>query len=95
MDRNYEAIFIITPKLSDNDVKALSEEMKSLIETNSGVKMLESVMEARKFAYPIKKETKGTYLRYEFTAPPETISKIKAAIKHREEILRCTFIKKE
>lgn len=95
MDRNYEAIFIVSSKLSDNDVKALSEEMKSLIEANPGVKMLEVALEARTFAYPIKKETKGTYFRYNFTAPPETIGKIKDAIKHREEILRSTFIKKE
>jgi small subunit ribosomal protein S6 len=95
MDKNYEAIFIISSKLSENDIKALTEEMKSLIESNQGVKMLESFVEARQFAYLIKKESKGTYLRYKFTAPPETISKIKEAIKHREEILRSTFIKKE
>jgi len=95
MDKNYEAIFIVSSKLSENDTKALTEELKSLIESNQGVKMLDSSTEARQFAYHIKKETKGSYLKYKFTAPPETIQNIKEAIKHREEILRSTFIKKE
>jgi len=95
MDKNYEAIFIVSSKLSENDTKALTEELKSLIESNPGVKILDSSTEARQFAYPIKKETKGNYLKYKFAAPPETIQNIKEAIKHREEILRSTFIKKE
>jgi small subunit ribosomal protein S6 len=95
MERTYEAIFILSSKLSENDLKDRAEELKKLIESNSGVKIIESLVEAKQFAYPIKKETKGTYLTYKFQAPTETISNIKDAIKHREEILRSTFINKE
>lgn len=95
MERNYEAIFIISSKLSENEVKDISEEFKNIIAVNDKVKVLETSVEMRTLAYPIKKETKGTFLTYKFNAPPETISNIKDAIKHREEILRSTFIKKE
>jgi len=95
MERNYEAIFIISSKLSENEVKDISEEFKNIIAANDKIKVLETSVEMRTLAYPIKKETKGIFLTYKFNAPPETISNIKEAIKHREEILRTTFIKKE
>lgn len=95
MERNYEAIFILSSRLSENEIKDVSEELKKIIEANNNVKILDTLVETRQFAYPIKKEMKGTYITYKFIAPPETISNIKDAIKHREEILRSTFVKKE
>jgi small subunit ribosomal protein S6 len=95
MDRNYEAIFVISSKLSENEIKDIAEELKKLIESKNNAKILDTLVEPRQFAYPIKKETKGTFITYKFQAPPETISNIKGEIKHREEILRITFVKKE
>jgi small subunit ribosomal protein S6 len=95
MQRNYDAIFIISSKLSENEIKNITDELKNLIEVDNGAKVSDTLVEPRQFAYPINKETKGTFITYKFNGPPETISKVKDAIKHREEILRTTFVKKE
>lgn len=95
MVRNYEAIFVISSKLNENETKEFSEKLKKTIEATQGVKIINSTMESRQFPYPIKKETKGTFLTYNFEAPPQAIQSIKEEIKHWEEILRSTFIKKE
>lgn len=95
MERNYEGIFILSSKLSENETQNMAEELKKIIESNENVKILETLVEPKQFAYLIKKETNGTYLTYKFQAPPETINNIKDAIKHREEILRSSFINKE
>ncbi len=95
MQRNYDAIFVISSKLSENELKSITDELKKIIETNENVQNIEIAIEPRQFAYPIKKETKGTFITYKFSGPPDTISKIKEAIKHREEILRTTFVNKD
>lgn len=95
MQRNYDAIFVISSKLSENELKEITEEIKKIIENNENVQNVEVSVESRPFAYPIKKEKKGTFITYKFSAPPETISKIKDAIRHREEILRTTFVKRD
>ncbi|MEO0076549.1 MAG: 30S ribosomal protein S6 [candidate division WOR-3 bacterium] len=95
MQRNYEAIFIVSAKLSENEVKDLSEQYKNIIMVDDKVKIIETSIENRQLAYPIKKQTKGIFIKYKFSATPDVISKIKDAIKHREEILRSTIIKQE
>jgi ribosomal protein S6 len=95
MDRNYDAIFVISSKLSENEIKDITEELKKIIELNKNTKVTETLVEPRQFAYPINKETKGTFITYKFQGPPDTINNIKTEIKHREEILRTTFVKKE
>lgn len=95
MANNYEAVFILSSKLSENELKDTTEGLRKLIESKNNVKITDTLADTRQFAYMIKKETKGTFVTIKFEAPPETISLIKDDIKHREEILRSTFIKKE
>lgn len=95
MERKYEAVFIISSKLSDEELNNLKDELRNIIAQQQDVKILETTSQQRNFAYPIRKETKGTYLTIRFTAPPTVIAQIKEIIKHREEILRTAFIKKE
>ncbi|MBS4015147.1 MAG: 30S ribosomal protein S6 [Candidatus Latescibacteria bacterium] len=95
MLRNYEVIFAISSKLNENETKDFAEKLKKILEATKDVTITSSTMEARQFPYLIKKESKGTFMTYTFQAPPEAIQSIKEEIKHREEILKSTFIKKE
>lgn len=95
MVRKYEVVFTISSKLNENETKEYAEKLKKVIEISSDVKIIDTVIEARNFPYLIKKESKGTFLTFLFEAPPEVIQKIKEELKHRDEILRTTFMKKE
>lgn len=95
MIRKYEAVFALTSKLNENETKEYAEKLKKIIEGSGDVKIIDSAMDARNFPYLIKKESKGTFVTYGFEAPPESIQKIKEELKHRDEILRVTFVKKE
>ncbi|MCX7785775.1 MAG: 30S ribosomal protein S6 [candidate division WOR-3 bacterium] len=95
MERQYEAVFIISSKLSEEELNNLKDELRNIIAQQQDVKILETISQQRNFAYPIKKETKGTYLTIRFTAPPSVIAVVKEAIKHREDILRTAFLKKD
>lgn len=95
MVRTYEAVFAISSKLNENETKEYADKLKKIIENSPDTKIIDTAIEARNFPYLIKKENKGTFVTFSFEAPPEAIKQIKEELKHRDEILRTTFIKKE
>lgn len=60
--RTYELALVADPRLSDDDVTALSTEYKQLITSRGGEILREESWGRRKLAYPIHKLTEGRYL---------------------------------
>ncbi len=60
--RTYELALVADPRLSDDDVTALSTEFKQLITSRGGEVLREESWGRRKLAYPIHKLTEGRYL---------------------------------
>ncbi len=58
---NYETVFILTPVLSDAQMKEAVEKFKNLL-TDQGAEIVnEENWGLRKLAYPIDKKTTGFY----------------------------------
>ncbi|MEO8195166.1 MAG: 30S ribosomal protein S6 [Thermoanaerobaculia bacterium] len=60
--RTYELALVADPRLSDDDMTALSTEFKQLITSRGGEVVREESWGRRKLAYPIRKLTEGRYL---------------------------------
>ena len=60
--RTYELALVADPRLSDDDMTALSTEYKQLITSRGGEVVREESWGRRKLAYPIHKLTEGRYL---------------------------------
>jgi len=90
--KDYEAVFILTPKLAKGDTQKLADNLKKSIEAAGGEQIVEEKIEKRQLQYPIKKQKEGIYLIYRFTAPTAAVEKIKADFKHNESVLRYAFI---
>lgn len=90
--KDYEAVFILSPKLSQDDIKKVGDDLKKSIETAKGENIVELKNEKRTMYFPIKKQKEGIYLIYRFTAPPDAVEKVKADFKHNEAVLRYAFI---
>ncbi|MCM8800378.1 MAG: 30S ribosomal protein S6, partial [Candidatus Omnitrophica bacterium] len=73
----YEALFILRPNLNKDKLKDLLNWLHNVVD-KSGGKVISSEVwqELRKLAYPIKKESEGTYYILNFNSKPEAISKI-------------------
>ena len=85
---NYEAVFILTPVLSDVQMKEAVEKFKTIL-TNEGAKIVnEENWGLRKLAYPIDKKTTGFYQLVEFKANPETIAKLEIQFRRDERVIR-------
>lgn len=89
--KHYEALFILSPNLKPEQLESLTKEIQKAIETEEVINLSAEPPEKRPLAYPIKKSTEGFYVIYRFQAQPGALERIKAALKHKDVILRSLF----
>jgi small subunit ribosomal protein S6 len=88
MKNQYETVFIITPVLSDAQVKETVKKFKDFITKEGGEFVNEEDWGLRKLAYPIQKKSTGFYNLFEFKADPSMIRKLEVQFKREERIIR-------
>jgi len=86
--RYYEATFIVDSILEDEKVEAIITRYISFFEKNGGEVVKTDKWGRRKFSYPIKKRTTGSYISLEFKAEPSIIAKLERAYHLDDDILR-------
>ena len=60
----YELVFVADPRLSDEDVVALTDEYKSMLTDSGGTITKAESWGKKRLAYPIQKLTEGYYVLY-------------------------------
>lgn len=60
--RTYELMFIVDPRVADEDVASITEEVKTLLTANGGQVIREEQWGRRKLAYEIEKLKEGKYV---------------------------------
>ena len=87
--KKYEAMLIIKPDLSDEEKKALFNQISEAVTKNNGNVIAASVWsEKRKLFFPIKRYREGIYYLLQFTIVPTSVKDINQAYKLNENILR-------
>ena len=84
----YETVFILTPVLSDVQMKEAVDKFINLLKESGAEIINEENWGLRKLAYPIQKKTTGFYELVEFKAEPEVIAKLEVNYRRDERILR-------
>jgi small subunit ribosomal protein S6 len=85
---NYETIFIITPLLTEEQMKEVAGKFRDYLTNNQAEIVHEENWGLRKLAYPIKKKSTGFYQLIEFKANPELIQRFEVEFKRDERIMR-------
>jgi len=88
MLNHYETVFIVTPVLSEAQVKEAVEKFKALIIENGGKIENEENWGLRKLAYPIQKKSTGFYQLLQFDAPGDLIEKLELNYRRDERVIR-------
>ncbi|MGQ1783733.1 MULTISPECIES: 30S ribosomal protein S6 [unclassified Saccharicrinis] len=88
MLNHYEAVFILTPVLSDVQMKEAVEKFRSVITENGGEMVNEENWGLRKLAYPIQKKSTGFYNLFDFKVQPDAIAKLELAFRRDERVIR-------
>ena len=89
----YETIFIITPLLTEDQMKEVAGKFRDYLTSNQAEIVHEENWGLRKLAYPIKKKSTGFYHLIEFQANPELIQRLEIEYKRDERIMRFLTIK--
>ena len=85
---HYETVFILTPVLSDDQMKEAVEKFKTILTDNEAKIVNEEQWGLRKLAYPIEKKTTGFYTLIEFDAEPTVVATLETAYRRDEKVLR-------
>jgi small subunit ribosomal protein S6 len=89
----YETVFIVTPVLSEAQMKEAVMKFRSLITEEGGTIVHEEDWGLRKLAYPIQKKSTGFYTLIEFKSSPEFINKLETEYRRDERIIRFLTLK--
>lgn len=88
MLNQYETVFIVTPVLSENQMKEAVQKFKKVITDNEGEIIHEENWGLKKLAYPIQKKSTGFYYLIEFRGQGELIEKLEVQYRRDERIIR-------
>ena len=86
--KNYETVFILTPVLSEAQMKDTAAKFMKILTDNKSEIVNEESWGLRKLAYPIDHKTTGFYYLFEFQAEPDVIAKLETEYRRDEKVMR-------
>jgi small subunit ribosomal protein S6 len=94
MMNQYETVFIMTPVLSDEQMKEAVKKYQDFLKEKGAEIVHEEAWGLRKLAYPIQKKSSGFYHLIEYKDNGEVIRDFEVAFKRDERILRLPTTRK-
>ena len=85
---NYESVFILTPVLSDSQMKDTADKFVKLLKDNGAEIVNYESWGLKKLAYTIQHKNTGFYHFVEFKAEPTLINTLEIEYKRDEKVLR-------
>jgi small subunit ribosomal protein S6 len=88
--RTYELVFVVDPRVSDEDVVAMTQEYKQMITAGGSQVSKEESWGRRKLAYPIAKLNEGKYvlLGIESEGGKSSLPAVEHRMRQNDKILR-------
>ncbi len=93
MMNQYETVFILTPVLSDAQMKETVEKFKGLLTAKGAEIINEENWGLKKMAYAIDKKSTGFYNLLEFKAEPTVVEKLEIGFRRDERVIRFLTVK--
>jgi len=84
----YELTYLISPELSESELKSLNEKINSLIQKEKGVLNEAKMPMKKKLAYPIKKQREAFLINLSFYFQAEKLGSLEKELKSEKKILR-------
>ena len=92
---HYETVFILTPVLSDAQVKETVEAVKAELAKRNCTLVNEEAWGMKKLAYPIEKKSTGFYFFMEFDGEGNAVAKLETFFRRTDRLIRFMTVKNE
>jgi small subunit ribosomal protein S6 len=89
----YETVFILTPVLSDEQMKEAVAKFKSILTDNGAEILNEETWGLKKMAYAIQKKSTGFYCLLEFNGEPTLVKTLETSYRRDEKVIRYMTVK--
>lgn len=89
--KKYEALYIVPPTLNTDEIKAVTDKFKGIVERNGGTVDRAELWEKRKLAYEIKGLREGNYIIMVFDAPPALPAELDRLMRIDDTVVRHTI----
>jgi len=86
--RKFEFVFVVDPRMTDEEVVGLSDLYKEMIVTGGGEIIREESWGKRKLAYPIQDFNEGKYLLFDVEADGNPLIEVEQRMRQNEKVLR-------
>jgi len=90
---HYETVFILTPVLSDAQMKDTVEKFKQVLTSLGADVYHQEDWGLRKLAYPIQHKSTGFYTLFEFSSQPDVIKALETEFRRDERVMRFLTIR--
>ena len=84
----YETVFILTPVLSDEQMKETVAKFRNLLTDNGAEILNEETWGLKKMAYAIEKKSTGFYCLVEFKGEPSIVNTLETGYRRDEKVIR-------
>ena len=84
----YETVFILTPVLSDDQMKETVAKFRKLLTDNGAEILNEEAWGLKKMAYAIEKKSTGFYCLVEFKGEPSIVNTLETGYRRNEKVIR-------
>lgn len=95
MQNHYETVFILTPVLSEDQVKEAVQKFRDYLVKQGAEIVHDENWGLKKLAYKIKNKSTGFYQLFEFKADPEMIQQFEVQLRRDERVMRFLSVKLE
>ena len=89
----YETVFILTPVLSDEQMKETVAKFTKLLTDNGAEILNEEIWGLKKMAYPIQKKATGFDCLVEFKGEPTIVKTLETGFRRDEKVIRYMTVK--
>lgn len=90
--RTYEALYIIRPDRSDDEVQTIAKQVESLVTGNGGAIVRSEIWGKRRLAYEVSHFTEGYYVLMRFQSQPTFIARLENYFRLEEPIIRSLVV---
>ncbi len=86
--RTYEALYIVQPNATDDEVQTIDAGVQRLITEDGGSVVRSEIWGKRRLAYEVKRFQEGVFILIRFQSGPDVITKLKQYFKLTDDIIR-------
>ena len=86
--KNYETVFILTPVLSEDQMKDAVKKYAKILKDTGAEIVNEETWGLKKLAYQIRHKSTGFYNLLEYNADPSAIDKLETEFRRDERVIR-------